>query len=333
MKMISVIIPVYKVEKYIVDCVKSVLSQESKNIEIILVDDGSPDASPSICDRLQKEDARIRVIHQSNSGVSAARKAGSDIARGEYLLFLDGDDWLAPTCLSTLEKIISENNVDIVCFGMYYGDGKKYNKYPFSCKYGYYTQSDIVETIYPVLLQKKDASYFPASLCGKIIKRELFDKNALVDRRCVIGEDYACVIPCVFYSKTMLVLEECLYYYRYNYESATKGKNVFPLECPEIIYNHINNLIDLKMYDFTDQMYRKVTHDIFNVVLSQFNRKDSYRVIVNDIKRNLKKKLYSDAIDKSKFSDSLMAKLMKFSLKHRCYFLIYIYSKVKKMCK
>ena len=93
-ELISIIVPVYKVEKYIDRCVESIINQTYKNIEIILVDDGSPDNCPKICDEWAKKDKRIRVIHKENRGVSSARNVGIDVAKGKYIGFVDSDDYI-----------------------------------------------------------------------------------------------------------------------------------------------------------------------------------------------------------------------------------------------
>ncbi len=93
--LISVVIPVYKVEPYLRECVDSVISQTYKNLDIILVDDESPDSCPAICDEYAERDSRVRVIHRKNGGLSAARNSGIDIARGEYITFIDSDDYVS----------------------------------------------------------------------------------------------------------------------------------------------------------------------------------------------------------------------------------------------
>ena len=93
---ISVIVPVYRVEKYLPACIDSILNQTFTDFELILVDDGSPDRCPEICDEVARRDARVRVIHQANAGLSAARNAGIEIAHGEWLGFVDSDDYIAP---------------------------------------------------------------------------------------------------------------------------------------------------------------------------------------------------------------------------------------------
>ena len=121
----SIIVPVYKVEQYLDDCVNSVLSQSYKNFELILVDDGSPDSCPQKCDEFQLSDQRVKVIHKKNGGLSSARNAGLDIASGTYIAFLDSDDFWDD--LEALEEIacrLQETEADVMLFPAkkYYGD-------------------------------------------------------------------------------------------------------------------------------------------------------------------------------------------------------------------
>lgn len=325
----SVIIPVYKVETYLRDCIQSVQSQNCNDFEIIMIDDGSPDRCPQICDELAKRDCRIKVWHSKNEGASMARKIGAELANGEYLFFLDADDTISSECLFELEKQIRRCEPDIVCFGMFYEDSRRqFKSMPLKYRYGFYSGKDIETEIFPLLIQKKDATYFTPSLCGKAIKTELFLENALVDRNCTIGEDGACVIPCVFHAHSMVILEECFYYYRYNFDSTTKSRKVISWDCPRIIYDHVTEHIDPKMFDFKEQLYRKIVHDVFSVVVSQFYRNETYGEIVRYIKMNMKDELYSEAINSCSFSCSLAARIMKLSLKYHLYFVIYIYSKL-----
>lgn len=106
--MISILIPVYKVEDYLSRCIDSVLSQDFQDWEMVLVDDGSPDRCPQICDEYARKDKRIKVVHKQNGGLVSARKAGFERARGEYVIFLDSDDWMLPSALTTCYNHISE---------------------------------------------------------------------------------------------------------------------------------------------------------------------------------------------------------------------------------
>ena len=112
--LISVIIPVYNVEEYIRTCLDSISSQTYSNLEIILVDDGSTDKSPGICDEYQERDSRFRVIHKKNGGQSSARNEALDIAKGEYVSFVDSDDWLESDMYEVLINVINETGANIV---------------------------------------------------------------------------------------------------------------------------------------------------------------------------------------------------------------------------
>ena len=122
--LISVVIPVYKVEKFLNECVQSVLSQTYENLQVILVDDGSPDRCGEMCDKWADKDHRIQVIHKKNGGLSDARNAGLAVAAGAYIAFVDSDDWIAPQMYEVMLKTIKEQNADIVACGIVntYGD-------------------------------------------------------------------------------------------------------------------------------------------------------------------------------------------------------------------
>lgn len=111
---VSIIVPVYKVEPFLERCIKSILSQTYKNFELILVDDGSPDCCPEICDTWAVVDSRIRVIHKTNGGLSSARNAGLDVAKGKYIHFVDSDDWIEQDAIQYLITILEENQADMV---------------------------------------------------------------------------------------------------------------------------------------------------------------------------------------------------------------------------
>lgn len=111
--LISIIIPIYKVEAYLNECIASVVNQTYKNLEIILVDDGSPDRCPDMCDEWAKKDERIKVIHKANGGLSDARNAGLKVARGQYIGFVDSDDWISSNMYERLLEVIEEEKADI----------------------------------------------------------------------------------------------------------------------------------------------------------------------------------------------------------------------------
>ena len=121
---VSVIIPVYQAEKYLVRCVDSVTNQTYKNIELLLIDDGSTDNSLSICHRLAEKDSRIRVFYHRNMGVAATRNKGIDYATGQFIYFLDSDDWINENTIYDMVTSLNENNADLCICGFYYVSDK-----------------------------------------------------------------------------------------------------------------------------------------------------------------------------------------------------------------
>lgn len=121
--LLSVIVPIYKVEDYLPKCVESIRNQTYSNLEIILVDDGSPDGCGAICDEFAKKDSRIRVIHKENGGLSDARNTGIDVAKGDYLAFVDSDDWLEPDAFEAMLALAEKYDAKMVCAGRYNEDG------------------------------------------------------------------------------------------------------------------------------------------------------------------------------------------------------------------
>lgn len=124
-KKLSIIVPVYKVEQYLNRCVDSILNQTYRNIEIVLVDDGSPDRSGEICDRYAKSDERVKVVHKKNGGVSSARNIGFSSSTGEYIGYVDSDDYIAPTMYEDMIDVLEKNDLDIVCCDAFIVKGDK----------------------------------------------------------------------------------------------------------------------------------------------------------------------------------------------------------------
>lgn len=166
---ISVIVPIYRVEKYLPACIDSILNQTFTDFELILVDDGSPDRCPEICDEVARRDARVRVIHQANAGLSAARNAGIEAAHGAWLSFVDSDDFLAPDFLETLHDAAVRAGADCVLCGVQLTDeaGQKIGQ-PLSVADGVRTGRSILET----LCRAPEITYLVA--WNKLYRRDVF---------------------------------------------------------------------------------------------------------------------------------------------------------------
>lgn len=166
--LISVIVPVYNVQEYLKNCINSILNQSYKNIEIILVDDGSTDESSSICDLYVKKDNRIKVIHKENGGLSDARNMGIKSARGKYITFVDSDDYLDENYVKALYILITENNSDIACSRMKKTDSLNDKIINKNEKINIYNSIDAIKEI---LYQRNIDNSAPS----KLFKKDLFE--------------------------------------------------------------------------------------------------------------------------------------------------------------
>ena len=205
---ISVIIPVYNVERYLAQCVDSVISQSYKNLEIILVDDGSSDNSPQICDDFAKQDSRIKVVHKVNGGLSSARNAGIEIAGGDYLLFLDSDDyWDSVDAMKACAEVCRKYHPDVVMFGY-----KKYYQMDSRTEVRGISVSDF-NRVYGIndLLH---ADVFVTSACNKCVSRHLFTKYHLDFVENQLSEDIEYCIKMIKYADRFMVLDNPFYIYR-----------------------------------------------------------------------------------------------------------------------
>ncbi len=323
----SVIVPVYNVERFLRQCVESVLNQSCGDFELILVDDGSPDNCPRICDEYALKDGRVKVIHKTNGGLVSARKAGCVVAVGEYVVCLDGDDYIAPNCLDSFAKAIDEYSPDICLCGFY----KAYSENDVKClpfeNAGFYDKETIEKHIYPYLIENKYGRYFSASIWAKAFRREIYTEyQTSVDSRIKIGEDQCVVKPCVFRAESLYVIDECLYYYRQNDESMTKSKGVFDLSVPKLIANHFEKEIGVSSFDFQAQIYRHAVHDLFNAVASQFNAKRDEKEIRRIIRQTLSDEYYKKALKESRFAFLSKGWLARKALKNKMFCLIKAYN-------
>ena len=331
--MFSIIMPVYNAEKFLVESIDSILKQTYENFELIIVDDGSIDSSPKICDSYAENDSRIKVIHQMNAGQTSARKRAAELAHGEYTVCIDSDDWIDKDYLKSFYDIIYETRADIVCAGMKRVFGSNIVDVPINYKAGLYRKVELEKKIYPILIQPAIGEGFTVSLWGKAILSKLykeFQKN--VDSKLRMGEDLACFLPCVYHAESIYILNNCMYYYRDNPDSYTKKKNVYNWDGPERIHDCLVNGIDVDRFDFQDQLYRRILREVFLVTTSQFNRNEKYKNIKQDILLNLSRNIYGKAIKNARFGfkidiTSLRYSYYSFALKHRCIWMVKLYNK------
>lgn len=198
MPLFSIIIPVYNVEKYLNKCVDSVLNQTFTDFEVILVDDGSPDNCPAICDSYAEKDKRVRVIHKQNGGLICARKSGLEAARGDYIGFVDSDDWIEENMYELFADMIKKYSPDMVLSDFYFDSGKEIINSEQLFEQEFYDKKSLNEKLYPVMLFSGIYFKFGVNPCcwSKVYKKELLKKNLpIVDNRIKNGRRRCIYLP------------------------------------------------------------------------------------------------------------------------------------------
>lgn len=213
--LISVIIPVYNAETTISECIESVLCQTYNNFEIILVDDGSTDGSGNICKEYSEKDSRIRYIRKENGGVSSARNLGIDEAKGEYITFVDSDDWIEKDALEEMEIIIKQHYAELIlprCRGVYFSANGEFERYVTD-------NDDFFIIVNSEQLSEMFDKLFCASLlfsvCGRLYNKDFLDKNNIrFSEEIKILEDFCFTISCLSYMSKVIHIDKILYNYR-----------------------------------------------------------------------------------------------------------------------
>lgn len=214
---VSVIVPVFRVERYLEECVDSLIGQTLKNIEIILINDGSDDNCPALCDKYQMLYPHVKVIHQKNKGLSAARNAGLLVAKGKYIAFCDSDDTMKPNMLEALYQCAEEQNVDIVICGFEtVPDGRT------NVRDGGYVLKQKMSP--EELICSNSKIHSRNDLCFSwsfLIRKNLIkEKKIAFDEKIRFGEDFLFNLSCVMEAESVYVLPEALYNYRINSQNS-----------------------------------------------------------------------------------------------------------------
>lgn len=245
--LVTVVIPVYNVEKYIYECVNSVLDQEYKDIEIILVDDGSTDSSGKKCDEIASSDNRIKVIHQENKGLSGARNAAIDIAKGTYITFVDSDDFINRDMISRMLSLLKSNDADMVVTGLrsFFEDGSEIMNSHKGKVFVYSKEKALDCYLFN--------NYLTPCVCGKLYKLELWN-----DIRCPIGklhEDQYTTYKIIDKCNTIVYDTDCQYNYRKRLGSI--GHSNFSTKSYDLLYGIREE------YDYITKKYKDDCPNIY----------------------------------------------------------------------
>lgn len=331
--LISVIIPVYNVEKYLPKCIESVINQTYKNLEIILIDDGSTDNSGKICEEYAIVDKRIKVIHQKNTGVAEARINGFNHSAGELITFIDSDDYVEAEYLADLVAVYKKYNVDLICSQYYdvFENGKIVQSVTRP-KTGYYNRENIICLLKNTFLfdKKLGIAGMNPFLWSKLIKRKYVENTLKVGKRLFYSEDQIGVLSLLYSISTMYVTDKAYYYYIRRGNQATKtyrsdlGDNI------EHYFNKITEL-DTQGYLVNQVILRKILYTIWLTNIAIDNC-ESYN-LVKILNRNSQYQFYKDALNYNTNYLKMKLALLLFLLKYR-FFRIYIIAyKLKKSIK
>ncbi|SEA08261.1 Glycosyltransferase involved in cell wall bisynthesis [Eubacterium aggregans] len=299
--MISIIIPIYNVEAYLPRCIKSVINQTYRDLEILLIDDGSPDKCPQICDIYAQKDDRIRVIHKVNGGLSDARNCGINHATGEYLFFLDSDDWLHPNTIEDLYQLLIKQNADISVGNFLRTDSEEIKMQQENGDVFTYNNVEAIGQLFNEHYVEMVVAW------GKIYRKNLFDSIRFPVGK--LHEDEFTTYKLLYEAKKVVLTERAYLYYWQRADSIMGQKNIHNLVMVIEAYEERALFFEnKKLYDYQYKTERTLFWQYMELLEREhFNLLEHQ----NDIRQKflqLKKRL-----DNCKFS-------LKFTLFYRMYY-------------
>lgn len=298
--LVSVVLPIYNVEKYLNNCIESVVNQTYRNLEILLIDDGSPDNCPQICEEWADKDARIRVIHKENAGLGMARNTGIEHASGEYICFFDSDDYIAP---DTVEKVYNravQEQADVVVFGLTYMDenGTPYNTFVPGVGYKTYRGAQVQEEFLPEFvgpdLKNNGKRQLYMSACLMLYSMKMIHESGwrFVSEREIISEDVYSLLALCVHLRTVTVLPEPFYYYRTNFNSLSR--KYVPNRYARIRHFYMESIALCKSLGYSTEVLHRLTQPYLSFTvaamkqaavadsLTRRERKQEVQTIVED---------------------------------------------------
>lgn len=271
--LVSVIVPIYNAERYLDRCIKSIINQTYKELEIILVNDGSNDGSLKICKKYQSEDNRIIIVSTVNKGVVNARKMGIACANGKLIGWVDADDWIDPDHFEKMVDAQGRSDADIVCAEHYHEIGNEYSIVRNNFDYGVYTIDKIVDRI---LWSGKFYEFgIQPHLWNKLTKTEILKGNQLeVDNSISAGDDVAVVYPTLLECKKICVSNICSYHYVQYANSISKNTNKEEYEKAKNLFSYLEKRFREKqyIYDMSIQLQQYKKYFLLTRCIEVFDR-------------------------------------------------------------
>lgn len=262
MPSVSIIVPVYNAEKTIERCVSSILDQTYKDFELLLLDDGSTDDSGRICDEYAKRDTRVRVCHKASSGVSDTRNQGIDMAEGEYLQFVDSDDWISPDATKRFVKTAQENGCDLVIADFYRVIGKRLSPKGNIDEAGPFSREK-----YAAFMMESPADFYYGVLWNKLFRREIVEKYGLrMDPSVSWCEDFMFNLEYIRHAKVFCAIQIPLYYYVKTKGSlASQGMNFSrTVRMKRDVFDCYNNFYK---NIFSEEDYEKIRFQVYRFLI------------------------------------------------------------------
>ena len=340
---ISIIVPVYNVANYIKRCLDSLINQTYKNLELILIDDGSIDNSGNICDEYAKKDSRIIVIHQKNSGVSKARNNGLDKMTGDYVMFVDSDDWIELDACERLIEIITKENLEVLIFNHYKevtNSSKKHKKYRLNNIEGkelnYCLQAKILSN--SIKIQGFDIEGIGFTW-NKIISKKIINIKFPFEKKQAINEDIVFYYNLFEQAQKIGICNEYLYHYRILANSATRKYNKDYLNICDEFYKKINQLRKNHINDkyFEESFNIRIINNFcnaLNVYINNKKQKMSFKQRIDLINDEMNKDYYRNAIKKVKMKSlNRRLKIYTFLLRIKAYYCILIINNLERIIK
>lgn len=333
--LISVIIPVYKVPIDMLNkCIYSVINQSYSNIEIILIDDGSPDNCGKICDEFKKIDKRIKVIHQKNKGLCGSRNSGVLKSNGKWITFLDGDDWVDSDCFASLVEYMKQN-IDVIIFGTIKDYASKSIKY----NYGNLIVANKIYINEEVKIFQKGILDFESSIgdvTARLIKKELIEKyNIYHDEKIKQGvEAIEFNIRLFEITNSVILVNKYFYHYTFNSQSITNAfseeKCYITLYGYNVIYNYIKEKINDNLLE---ELYLRIVHNIVSTAISGFfspMNKEKYVNKKNKYKKYLNMPLIKETILNVDYSRiEKKQRLILYFIKFKLFFIVSICARIR----
>ena len=303
--LVSIIVPVYNVERYIEKCLGSLINQSYKNIEIICVNDGSPDNSRDIIESLMKSDGRIRLIDQQNQGLSGARNTGLDAAQGEYVMFLDSDDWIDPeTCETAVDEIKKENAQLVMWSYVREFPSHSLQKHIFD------GERIVFEGESMTALHKRIAGLTGSELSdpgnadsavtawGKLFKSDVIKNNGcrFTDTKLIGTEDALFNLEAFCYIKKAVFVDRCFNHYRKDNKSSltnSYNKNLYPRW--QELYNRMAKIIEGNNLPFSDALNNRIALSIIGIGLNELTNPVSSKEKIKNLKAVINSPRYKNA--------------------------------------